>query len=344
MQNSLVSIVVPVYNGEKHIRNCIESLLNQTYKNIELIIINDGSRDNTGVVLRNIQTEDERIRIFDQDNKGVSNARNVGILNASGEYLLFLDSDDCLKENAIEELMKSIEFDTDIAIFGFSIIGNSDRKNDTSILNYLKYSNANKYKVLETVLSTKNNIYGYAWRALYSLKLLRTNDLQFPDGIKISEDYLFFVKSINFSRKISIIDKEFYQYQLGPSSMSTKYIPSLLHDMNYVNNWIYENIIMANPSYSNGYDCMVANTYLRFVQNSFRDTGRSFSKICLDIISKKREYGFSHSLAKTRNRYMGFDLKSYLGILLFGFHLDLLYFILFRIKVKMREKNSNSYI
>lgn len=337
MKNSLVSIVIPVYNGQNHIRKCIESLLKQTYENIEIVVVNDGSSDNTDLVLDDVQKEDQRIRVVNQENKGVSYARNVGITFANGEYLLFVDSDDSLKENAIETIMKSIDNDSDLVVFGFSVIGNDNRKNDTKVLSNLKNSKADKYTLLQAVLSTKENIYGYAWRSLYSVKLLKSYELLFPEGIKISEDYLFFVKSIYYSNKVTIIDKELYNYNLGSSSMSTKYIPSLLHDMNYVNNWIYENIIKTNISFLPGYYCLVVNTYLRFVQNSFRDNDRGFGEISLDLINKKDKFEFNNSLKKVWNRYKCFDIKSYIGILLFRFHLDLLYYILFRIKVKIRE-------
>ena len=336
MQNKLVSIVVPVYNGEDHIKDCVYSLLEQTYKNIELIIVNDGSRDNTDLILKSLQKIDERIHIITQNNQGVSCARNVGILNANGEYLVFIDSDDLLDKNAIESLMNNNE-DTDLIIYGFKVNGNGNRKNDTEVLKSLKQSHADKDKILGAVLSTNNNIYGYAWRTAYSVKYLKDKGILFPIGIKISEDYLFFVKSIYYADNISIVDKELYDYQLGTTSMSTKYIPSLLDDMNYVNNWIYENVIKDNSLFISGFNCMVVNTYLRFVQTSFRDEGRSFIRICLDVIRQKRKNDFDCNIKKVWKMRTTFDYKSHFAVVLFHFHLDLLYFILFRLKVLIKE-------
>lgn len=337
MKNSLVSIVVPVYNGEKHIKNCVQSLLEQTYENIELLIVNDGSRDNTELVLKDIQKADARIRIINQENQGVSCARNTGIINAHGKYLLFLDSDDLLEKNAIELLMNNNEEGTDLIIYGFKVNGNGNRKNDTEVLKSLKQCDADKNKILGTVLSTKNSLYGYAWRSAYSVNFLKSKDIFFPDGIKISEDYYFFVKSIYYADKISIVDKELYDYQLGESSMSIKYIPSLLHDMNYVNEWIYENIVKNNKAFLNGYNCMVANTYLRFAQNSFRDRERSFIKICLDVIKHKRKFKYINYIKKIWSNRSNFDLKSQISVILFRFHLDFIYFVLFKLKVMIKE-------
>ena len=118
-----VSLIVPVYNNEKYIGKCIGSILNQTYKNIELIIINDGSKDNSDNIITNFQKTDERIKYIKQENSGPSQARNIGINIATGKYLMFIDSDDTVDKYYVEYMLKEIESnDYDIVCCGYKDI------------------------------------------------------------------------------------------------------------------------------------------------------------------------------------------------------------------------------
>ena len=104
----LISVIVPVYNSEKYLKECINSILHQTYENIEIIIINDGSTDNSLLISQELQKEDKRIKIINQKNSGVSYSRNKGIQEATGEYIMFVDSDDFIVQNYIELMYKEI--------------------------------------------------------------------------------------------------------------------------------------------------------------------------------------------------------------------------------------------
>src|SRR5659263_299226 len=108
MGDITVSVIVPVYNVEGYLSICLDSLINQTFKNLEIIIINDGSSDSSRSVAESYIQKDDRIRIIDQLNSGVSKARNVGILNAKGKYIMFVDSDDWIELDAIDELFKLV--------------------------------------------------------------------------------------------------------------------------------------------------------------------------------------------------------------------------------------------
>ena len=116
------SIIVPVYKVEKYIRSCIESILNQKYSDFELLLINDGSPDNSGEICDEYARSDERVKVFHQKNRGVSSARNVGLENSSGEYILFVDADDILYPDALFILKKTIETaNEDIDLVQFSM-------------------------------------------------------------------------------------------------------------------------------------------------------------------------------------------------------------------------------
>ena len=340
MKNIFFSIIVPVYNGEKHINKCIQNLLRQSYDNFEIIIVNDGSTDNTSQIVSKYESSNNKIRLINKKNNGVSIARNIGIKNAQGDYIIFVDADDYLDVNALHILINLLyQKRHDLLIYGFTVLGSSNRLNDTETLKtMIKNSRVDKNDLLKAIISTKNNILGYIWRAAYSKTMLLDNDILFPDGIKISEDYMFLLNVVNSSKNILISDEELYYYCINEESMSIKYIPSLLEDMTFVNKWMYDTIVNNNDYLLTGYYCCVANTFIRFVQNSFRNKGMSFRKTCKMIVIKKHTHQFQFALNKIWRHPTLFDKKSYIGILLFRLHLDLLYWILFVCKERLKQK------
>ena len=274
-----VSVIIPVFNGEKHIKKCIDKVLNQTYANIEILVINDGSTDNTATILNKIQ--DDRVKVINKENSGVSEARNVGIVNVTGEFIIFLDSDDELEDNAIACLIDKIkqnEKNVEIILFGFKVFGTKNRNNDTLILKELKYIDNIKKELIKRMISITNNIYGYIWRTMYSRELLIKNNIQFPKGIKISEDYMFLLNAIYCADVIEIDDNEYYNYIINDSSMSIKYIPTLLEDMMFVNEWMYNKIVTKDSDLNDGYIDCVCNTYLRYVQTTVRKKNENIIK------------------------------------------------------------------
>lgn len=113
----LVSIIIPVYNVQEYLRKCLDSVINQTYKNLEIIIVNDGSTDNSFSICKEYAKKDPRIILLSQENRGLSNARNTGIKKISGNYIYFVDSDDWLRLDAIEEsIALAIEYDADLSL------------------------------------------------------------------------------------------------------------------------------------------------------------------------------------------------------------------------------------
>lgn len=332
----LITIIIPVYNGEKHIGQCIDKVLQQTYKNIEIIIINDGSTDNTSSILRKYLNKDSRIKIINKINTGVSDSRNIGIKEARGEFILFLDSDDSLENTAVEKIVGQLNNDVDLLIFGFKITGDKRRHNDTNCLKKME-GRIEKNNVLKHLISTTNNIYGYIWRACYSKKMLINNNIFFSNGIKISEDFLFLANVIYNSEKIIIDSTEYYIYNINDCSMSTKYIPTLLNDMNFVNSWIHDNIVVNNCELKYGYYCCCANTYLRFVQNTLREK-KVKTKLQIKTIRDNREK-FREALSNIR-LFKDFNLKDSLQLFFLKSNLQYIYVILFKLKEYRKKEVS----
>lgn len=333
MNENKISIVIPVFNNEKNIEQCVNSILSQQYNNFEIVIVNDGSYDGTRNLLEKHYSNNEKVKIINTENQGVSLARNQGIDEATGNYLLFVDADDVLVENALSSLNERfVASNADLILFGFSVIGDKNRKNDTVVLQSLEKGSINNDRIIKSLLSTKDNLLGYVWRAAYSLKLIKTNKINFQKDLKISEDYLFVIQAIIKSKRILPFSQELYEYHLGESSMSNKYIPSLLSDMLWVNNWIKENIISKNPTLDFNFQSIVMNTYILFVQNTMRDKKQNYLKKIIHIYQSKKKYRFQKAIHNSYKNLNCFCTKSKFAIILFRFNMEFIYVVLFTIK------------
>lgn len=339
MNEKMITIVVPIFNGEKYIEESINSILNQKYKNFEILIVNDGSTDDTQKLLEQLYATNRKVKIVNTENRGVSSARNLGISLAKGEFLIFMDADDRLVKNALylinEKLSKNIP---ELLIFGFSVFNDSRRHNDTYLLENLeKKQEVSNNCLMKCMLSTKNNLLGYVWRAAYSVEMLKKNKIFFDERLKISEDYLFLLESIVNSRKIIVSSDELYEYHLSESSMSNKYIPTLLKDMMWVNKWIESNIISNNSQLKPQYINTLTNTYIRFVQNTIRDKHKSPLEKLKYIQVGRSNYHFEEVIDVSFKNLNDFDLKSRIGITLFKYKLESLYMLIFTLKYKLGE-------
>ncbi len=213
---SLISIIVPVYNVEKQLILCIDSLINQTYKNIEIILIDDGSTDKSKNICDEYGKKDKRIKIIHKRNGGLSDARNKGIDIAKGEYILFVDSDDYVSNDIVELLYNNmIENECEISTCSF-IPFYEGTKPDTSANNNKEISVFNTSQALEALLYQKNCTTS-AWAKLYKTSLFK--DIRYPLG-KIHEDlpitYILFSKS----KKIVISQEKKYYYLLRKNSIT----------------------------------------------------------------------------------------------------------------------------
>ncbi|MEC6747645.1 glycosyltransferase family 2 protein [Marinilactibacillus sp. XAAS-LB27] len=221
---NLISVIVPVYNSEKFIARTINSILSQTYSDFEVLVINDGSTDLSLDVCIKLSDIDSRIRVFDQRNSGVSVARNNGIKNAKGKFIVFVDSDDYIEKNALEILVSNFRNVNSMVIYGFYI---QDVKNNISNLK-------NKGNEIPKVLSKKefsNNFWKYydegltnsPCNKLYSSSIIKNNNITFPTGIKMGEDIIFNINYFKHINEFRIIDHYLYNY-VQYTNQSTKNI------------------------------------------------------------------------------------------------------------------------
>ena len=218
MEGKLISVIVPVYKVEKYLDRCVESIVNQTYKNLEIILVNDGSPDNCPKMCDDWTSKDLRIKVLHKENGGISSARNLGLRHATGEYVAFVDSDDYVDITMFEKLMKSaIENKSDIVICGFKnayedggfediIEKNLTQLTNENFLYYYTISNAQKVNN-QTITDA---ISPSACRTLYSKDTIR--DVWFEEDVKYGEDLLFNGGVFSKPIKVSAVEECLYFY------------------------------------------------------------------------------------------------------------------------------------
>lgn len=207
--NPLISIIVPVYNARNTIERCINSVLSQTYSQFELIIIDDGSTDDSLAICEKFALSDSRIIVKHQDNKGVSAARNLGISLCKGEWISFLDSDDYLGEHFLQDLIVNTT-DCDIIIGGLQkiyILENQELPDNRYPNAYIHDGFTDYISIWDKVL-----IYGYACGRLYKSTIIKTHHITFPIEYSLHEDHIFYYKFLTHSNIIKLSDKNGYYY------------------------------------------------------------------------------------------------------------------------------------
>ena len=186
MENDLISIVVPVYNCEKYIEDCISSIKNQTYKNLEIIIVNDGSTDRSLELIKKIANADKRVFIYTTENKGVSHARNIGIEKATGKWISFVDSDDWLEPNFCELLLeKAVELDADYIGCGYNKVTGENIQKINADERILEYE---KNEFLIKLLNVQTS-YGLVHMKLIKAEYVKK--VKFNESLKVAEDAFF---------------------------------------------------------------------------------------------------------------------------------------------------------
>lgn len=193
----LVSVVVPIYNVEKYLERCVNSILNQTYKNLEVILVDDGSPDNSPALCDKFAEEDSRVKVIHKENGGLSSARNAGINSATGKYIGFVDSDDDIELDMYEKMLNVIQREkVDFVMADYARIP-ADGEKYLKTLNIRSglYNKADiKKEIYPSLIMGGNVDYGpllSVWQCMYNLEFLRRNNLSFDEEVKWSEDNIF---------------------------------------------------------------------------------------------------------------------------------------------------------
>lgn len=214
-----VSVIVPVYNVEEYLQPCLESILNQTYGDLEILCINDCSTDNSRAVLQEYQRKDSRIILLENEtNGGLAYTRNAGLQRAAGEYVLFVDSDDTIASDLVERCMEVIS-DSDMVCFDYQQVTADQQVIGRQYAYRMKDGLYTGEDFFREAVRTDSTIFS-AWSKLYSRKFLTENHLVFYDGI-LYEDILFSFQCFIKAAKVYSLNRPFYKYRIREASIMT---------------------------------------------------------------------------------------------------------------------------
>lgn len=213
-----VSIIVPIYNGEKVIERCVRSLISQTYKDIEIILLNDGSKDHTMQILNKYANLDSRIRVIDKPNSGVSETRNLGLELAKGELVQFVDSDDWLPIDATEQLVNGMLYDCEMVICDYNRVvdhniivkGHIPEEGPISRTEFALYM----------MKAPANYYYGVLWNKMFRMDIIRKYGLDFPKEIDWCEDLRFNLEYLQYVKQVYVLQQPLYYYVRTKGSLA----------------------------------------------------------------------------------------------------------------------------
>lgn len=215
-----ISVIVPVYNREKFIDRCVESIIRQTYKNLEIILVDDGSTDNSGTICDAWAKKDNRIKVFHKENGGVSSARNLGLDNSTGEYIAFVDSDDSLFSDAYMTAVRYMEeYNLDLLAFGVKTIWperDSETKLDIELFSQDDWEK-NGAQFLKALVGG-----GVVWNKLYKKDIISENNLRFDTKISMGEDTRFNISYLEYADRIKCIPRVLYNFYIFGQNTTSK--------------------------------------------------------------------------------------------------------------------------
>lgn len=225
-----ISVIVPAYQAEKYLKNCVESVRKQTFQDWELLLIDDGSRDGTRDICDACAKEDDRIRVFHKKNGGVSSARNYGLQEAKGDYIAFLDVDDRFEFKCLETLWNALEqagADT-AGCAHLNLWADGTKKPELLLPEGIYDRQAIREKIVAPLAGDRlvpPLFNGYIWRYLFSAEIIRKNRITF-EGAYL-EDELFLMEYFCCAEKLAVTEQPLYRYFMNPSSATHKYMPDL---------------------------------------------------------------------------------------------------------------------
>lgn len=281
-QVPLVSIIVPVYNAEKYLNRCIDSILSQTMTDFELLLIDDGSKDNSGRICDEYAEKDARVRVFHKPNGGVSSARNLGLDNAKGKWITFVDADDRCSCNYLEHLLSKVDDDTDLIISYAVICDSTGEKAEV----YPEYKvNATNFERL--FVDSDMHWHTSPWAKLYRASIIYENSLRFNEMMHIGEDADFLFSFMLITDKIYVSSDTNYYYTCDVSGSLTKRINTIDSEIaSYrtilclVNRTIQQKNIKDNRSLDN-LGWLVASYVRRVLNSLYYNDAQSYKRIDL---------------------------------------------------------------
>lgn len=274
-----ISVILPVYKVEQYIHQCMDTVINQTYKNLEIILVDDGSPDNCRQICDDYQKKDPRVRVIHKENGGAPAARNDALAICTGDWIAYVDPDDWTELNEFEEVMKIIERDDpDIVIFNTYLNSGSSQKVMQAFPE--DFVTEDKQVIYGMQLSALNKNYtpylqewsqGFPWDKVFRASMLREHNVLWPTNLKANDDVVYDLHAFQHAKKISYLNKTLYHYRVNPESIGHKFMP----DRVKVDEDIYAEMLRIKKLYNLDEQFDMA-LYARIVSNMWLCAKRCF--------------------------------------------------------------------
>lgn len=281
-----VSVIVPIYNSEKWIKRCVNSILDQTYKDIELILIDDGSQDNSFEICNELAKKDNRIKLIHIENQGVANARNVGLENSTGEFITFCDSDDTYEKDFIETLFDLFKASQSELCVSTVYVHQNNKKQIVELPFYGKSND------LSLILNTWFEFFwGALWNKLYISNIIKKNNIKFQTDLSLNEDSIFNLNYLKYVNSVNCSNKPIYNYIIeNENSLTRSFNDKILITYEMVIGLLIE-LAKKNDCYNDKFIKYLKKYYAGFVQRMlFYIFNNNF-----DEIKKREVYKLLHS-------------------------------------------------
>lgn len=325
-----ISVIVPMYNLEKYLRKSLDSLISQSLIDIEIILVDDGSKDNTLNIAKEYELKDKRIILISKENGGVDTARNIALENASGDYIAFFDADDIMHKYMLEKIyIKAITDKCDLVVCGFKTIF-LNKKIELTYINQNKNININtinnRSKVIGDFLEGKSKYSYVVWNKLFKRKLIEKNSIRFKSHAEIFGDDLFFIVEVLFKvNNIGIVNEILYEYRRRPNSIMTSYISDRYIKLKKLENCIEKNLKKEDlyeevkksfgiVCFGHYVDSMVAEKYSKHTLKEKYTSMRTMSK---DKVLRKKHIGNIHEHNHYKRKILYILFKLHMSNVLF---------------------------
>lgn len=259
-----ISIIVPVYKAENYIQTCVKSILKQTYEDFELLLVDDGTPDSSGIICDKLAKTDVRIKVFHKENGGVSSARNYGISHAKGKWICFIDSDDYIDETYLENFM-IVEKNSDFILQGYKKVYHQ------RILSQVNFNGFESHDFDEILAFSENNhIINSPCFKLYKLSVIKENELHFDSNISYGEDHLFSLSYVIYINKIAYSKGDGYNYIITDSESLTRRVVPYSQMVYYIEKAEAKSALILNKCHSVILEEVFRTTYMDNVFRAYR--------------------------------------------------------------------------
>ncbi len=290
----VVSIIIPVYNVEKYLEKCINSVLEQTFKDIKIILVDDGSTDKSPDICDKYSKKDERVCVIHKKNQGVSEARNTGINNANGKYVIFIDSDDCIDKDLVDKYIQLMERKkADFLLNRYRVI---DNQNVRDCIEFYKTGSITREQAFN-FLFCQHGVFGSVWCKMFVLDVIKKNNLKFDASTRIAEDLLFNAQYMKFANSIVYINEPKYSYYLRKDSALGNFW------LGYNEKWFEYLWVMKQFLYNDKYSYITCKDTIK----------ASYCRTCINVYARlkvlnKRE-DVRKDIKKEAHKYMPYLIK-----------------------------------